>query len=67
MKETDDMYLFVFSSSAPNQVNTAMQMTAKVGGTKKNTQIENMVVGRRFHPPHTQVFAHHCNEQKPLR
>lgn len=56
MKETDDMYLFVFSSSALNQVNTAMPMTAKVGGTKKTTtQIKSMVVGWQFHPPHKGV------------
>lgn len=49
MKETDDMSLFVFSSSALNHVNTVMQMTAKVDGTKrKDTQTKetgNMAVG----------------------
>lgn len=55
MKETDDMHLFVFSSSALNRVNTATPMTAKVGGTKKNTEMKNTVVGWEFHPPHTGV------------
>lgn len=49
MKETDDMYLFVFSSSALNQVNTAI---ADDGLSRwyeekytQTTQIEKMVVG----------------------
>lgn len=47
MKETDDMHLFVFSPSAPNRVNTATLMTAKVGGEKggKKVQIESALAG----------------------
>lgn len=66
MKETDDMCLFVFSSSALYQVNTAMQSTAKVGGTKKKTQ-DNKRAGLwdESFTHHTQVFARHCSEQTP--
>lgn len=48
MKETDDMSLFVFSFNALNHVNTAVQMMAKVGGTKKKAhrqKTENIIVG----------------------
>lgn len=38
MKETDDMCLFVFSSSSMTQVNKVIQITAKVGGTKKKRE-----------------------------
>lgn len=67
MKETDDMYLFVFSSSALNQVNTAIPMTAKVGGTKKKTCRQHGQAWLWDERPthHTQVSTHHCSEQAP--
>lgn len=76
MKETDDMSLFVFSSSALNRVNTAVPVMLREGGRGRERDIQREKRERDRErerawlrdesPTHqTQVFAHQRSEQSP--